>query len=660
MGQLTIALPVYKKVTFLYMCAILTSEGKKRVKTPVSLILAVLLVAAIVSAANVTLTPTTIYETTSAWETIDINNYKGSSVIDEVEVETTTLPITAAESYTGWTKVQDSDSALWKDGSIETNVKSAVFEFKVTAPNVTASTNETVTISLDSSSTAYTITILNDASPPAITNIKPDDYAKANNPSQSISATIIDAETSVTSATYTWNDCGNGTDTTITLTKSGDTYASTADFSGYDEGEKACYTFTATNAPGETATETGELLFDGTAPDVTLTAPTAFATESTTFKFTATDNIAAVLSCVLKLDSTELGTYNATNGTEKSTTLDLSSFSEGSYTASVTCADGVGLTDTHALAIILDTAPPVITLAYNPFILRTQTDTFTATVTDTIGLASVNATFDGEDVALTQSGDDYDGDISSDTLGTKTLEITATDDVGHTTTETKTITVVPNHQLTLALSPSTTTEDATVTASGDLTTDGNVTENDVTVNTPSGDFTIELDENNEYSISFSAPSPGTYTVTTEYTEDGYTYTADATLTVSNPTSSQSSRRDGSNGYDSSWSGAASYVKPDEPPADTSSNDNNAVIPDQPAEQPSTPPPTDYVPLPPEPPRDALTPKGTGIFDLGKNIKWLALLIALALIVGMGIYAYKKRPKDDSGIDWNGYFKGDGA
>ncbi len=622
-------------------------------KSPAGLLFAALLAIAIVSAANVTISPTAIYETTTAWETVDISNYKGTSVINEVEVETTTLPITDSESYLGWTKVQDADSVLWKDGSIETNVKSSVFEFKVTAPNVSADTTEIVKVSLNSIAKTYNITILNDASPPDITNIKPENYARANNPAQSVSATIIDEETSVSTTSYKWSDC-SGEDTTIILTKSNNTYAGTADFTGYDEGEKACYTFTATNAPGETATKTGELLFDGTPPNVTIISPTTFATESTTFSFTASDNIATVLTCVLKLDSTELGTYNANNGSTKTATIDLSNFSEGSYTWSVTCEDGVGLTATHAQAILLDTQPPAITLAYNPFLLRTRTNNFIATIIDAIGLASVNSTFEGNDVALSQSGNAYTGSISSNTLGTKTLEVKAVDGVGHSTTETKTITVVPNHQITLTLNPSTTTEGTAVIASGTLTTDGNVTEDDVAVKTPSGDFTVELDENNAYSIPFSAPNPGTYTVTTEYTEDGYTYKAEATLLVQSP---NAQRIEGTSGIGAEAWRTSGYVKPDDPLPTTSSDSNNAVIPDEPIEQPTAPPPAEYEPLPPEAPRDALIPKTTGIFTLSKGIKWLALLLALALIAGLGVYAYKKRPKDDSGIDWNGYFKG---
>ena len=620
-------------------------------RTPVSLLFAVLLATAIVSAANVTLTPSSIYETTSVWETIDVNNYKGSSIISEVKAETTILPIIDAESYTGLTKVQDSDSVTWKDGSIETNVKSAVFEFKVTAPNVSADTTESVTISLDSAGKKYNITILNDPTPPNISNVQPNNYAKANNPAQTVSATAIDAETSVSAVTYTWNNCENGTDTTITLTKSGDTYTGIADFTGYDEGEKACYTITATNAPGETATKTGELQFDGTAPAVSVSAPTTFATEKTTFSFTATDNIATKLGCVLKLDSTELGQYNATNGIETSETLDLSNFSEGSYTWSVTCADGVGLTATHAQAIILDTKPPVITIAYNTSLPRTQTQTITATIKDTIGLANVTATFNGNDIALTQSGNDYTGSISADTLGTKTFEIKAVDNVGHNSSETKTITIVPNHHVTLTLAPSTTTAGTTVIASGTLTKDGNTTVNDVTIKTPDKEFMVELDENNAYSIPFSAPDPGTYVVTTEYTEDGYTYKVESTLTVQSP---NQQRLEATSGIGAEAWRTSGYVKPHE----ANSGGSNAVVPDEPVQNaPEPAPKPEYVPLPAEEPRSALTPKATGVFTLKKGINWLAPLLALALIAGIGIFAYRKRPKDDSGIDWEGYFKG---
>jgi len=615
-------------------------------------LLLVLLLATAAYAASVTVTPATVYETTTAWETLDVNNYKGSSIITKVKVDSPTLPITDAENYTGWTTTKTASSAEWKDGSIETNVKDAAFEFKVSAPNVTADSTAAITVSLDAASTILNITILNDASPPAISGVKPSGYAKANNAAQAVSATIKDTETSVASATYTWNNCLGGADTIVTLTKSGDLFSSTADFSTYDEEMKACYKFTAKNAPGETATLTGELIFDGTAPTVTINGPTTFATETTTFLFNASDNLATVLSCEVSLESTSVGAVNVSNGTTGSLTADLSSFTEGSHTWTVTCTDGVGLTASKSQAILLDKLPPTITLDYNAFMPRTIAKAFKATVVDTIGLASVNASFESSSVALTKTGDEYTGSVSSDTLGTKTLTVQAKDDAGHVTTKTVTITVVPNHILTLDLSPSSSTPGETITASGTLTPDGTAAVTKVTVKTPSGDDLVDL-VSGAYSTTFTAPSAGTYVITTEYTEGGYTYKAEKTLTVTDSGSPQQQTSYKSGIGAEAWR-ISGYVKPDEP---TSSTDSNAVVPDQPVEQPSAPPQQTYEPLPPEEPREAIMPKGTGVFDLAGTIKWISLLLALALLIAIGTYAYKKHgQKEDGGIDWDAYFK----
>ena len=616
-----------------------------RVKTPVLVIL--LLLAVAVQAVNTTLTPATIYETTKQWETLDVNNYQGNSIITEVSVSSPSLAITDAETYLGWTTDFDASSAEWTDGMLATNARSAVFEFQVSAPNVTADTIATVTASLGSSTTLFNITILNDPTPPSITEIRPYGYAKANNPSQSVSANATDAETSIASVSYEWNDCNGGASNTITLLNVNGTYNGAADFSAYDEGEKACYTFTARNTAGETATLNGELLFDGTPPSATIISPTAFATENTVFVFTASDNIAAGLSCQLELDSTMLGITNVTNGTTANVTYNLSIFEQGSHTWSITCTDGVGLEATHAQAIILDTMPPVMISTIPSSIPRNQPTSFSAKVTDNIGLASVTASFDGNDVNMSQNGDDYSGTISSSELGTETLTIEATDDAGHTTTETKTITIVPNHQLTLTLSDITTTPGHQITASGTLTPDGNLTENNITIRTPTEDYTVALG-NNAYSVTFNAPDAGTYVITAEYTENGHTYTAQATLNVRSP---GQSAQDYSHGYESSWSGGESYVAPE----DSSEPQQESEPVPETEQAPAPEPETEYVPLPPEEPRESFAPKSTGVFSLGKTIKWLSLLMALGLILGLAAYTYSKRPKKEEPLNWDGYF-----
>jgi len=618
-------------------------------------LLAILLLVSLAQAATVTLAPTSIYETTINWETLDINNYQGSSVITNVKVSSPSLTITDAKTYSGWTKTQDSSTAEWSSGSIETNVQSALFEFEVSAPNITADTTATLTLSLDSTNTNMNITILNDATPPNITNIIPTGYARANNPAQGVSATITDSETGVASATYSWNDC-SGSSTTKILTPSNTTYSTITNFTAYDEGATACYTFTANNNAGETATATGQLLFDGTAPSVTISAPTTFATETTDFSFTATDNLATTLACTLQLDSNTLTTVNATNGTLTTVTQDLSNYTEGNRTWSVTCADGVGLTATHAQAIVLDTQAPAVTVDTSA-ILRTQQTTVTTTVTDTSsGVVSVSATWDGNPVNLTQNGNDYQASITSSVLGVKQLVITAIDNAGHTTTHNQNVTTVPNHQLTLTLSPSSVNPGETVTASGTLTSDGNVTSNTITINTQSQNITVNL-TSNSYSTTFTAPSGGTYTITAEYTDGGFTYIVQGTLSVSTP-QQQNFGGSSSSGYDSTWGGGSGYVKPSET---ETGGGSNAVVPDEPVQEETTPPPApepgNYDPIPAEEPRQALTPQATGVFGLGDTIKWVSILLALALIGGLGAYAfYNNKKKEEGGLNWDGYFK----
>jgi len=616
-------------------------------RTP-AIVLAVLLAVVVVTAANVTLAPTSIYETNTVWETIDINNYQSNSLILEVEVNSPTLPVTDAKDYSGWTMSYDSDSALWEDGTIETNVQSALFEFEVSAPNVTADTNATITVSLDSSPTAYIITILNDATPPDITNITPIGYAMANNPTQLVSAAITDDETGVSDASYTFNDC-SGADTSVGLTKVSNIYSGTANFSSYDEGEKACYTISATNNAGETGTVSGELLFDGTPPSVTIISPTTYATESTTFTFNATDNIATLLTCTIELDNNNIATIIATNNTLTTSTQDLTNATQGSTTWSVTCADGVGLTATHSTAIIVDTEAPLVVFDSSSAILRTQPTTIEFTVTDVVSVATVDATYNGIPVNLTKSGNQYSTIISSNTLGTDNFVITATDDAGHVTTYTEPITTVPNHQLTLDISPSSASPEATITATITLTTDGNVSSTTATLLVPGGNATLDLSSGAD-TATFTAPDSGAHTITVEYTEAGHTYTAQATLTITSSSSSESQSYSSGQGFDAwRYNGG---IKPE----DDTSGGSNAVVPDEPVQEETAPEElANYEPLPAEEPREAFTPKATGVFNLGGTIKWLSILLAIGLLAGIGIYSYNKRKPED-GVNWDGYFK----
>lgn len=615
-------------------------------------LLILLLLATAVYAANVTITPATVYETTKEWQTLSVNNYKGTSAISKVTITSPSLLITDAENYLGWTTTQDANSAAWKDGSIGSNIKNAAFEFEVSAPAVSGNTTVNVTVSLDSTTRILAIKIIDDSTPPVVSDVTPNDYARANNNAQPISVNVTDAETSVANVTYSYNNCIGGPDITVSLAKAGDLYTGTADFSAFDEGMKACYKITAKNLPGETAIVNGTLQFDGTPPVVAIISPTNFTTEATTFVYSATDNIAAILSCELKFDTTSLGTVNLTNGTTASIAKNLTGFDEGSQTWKVTCTDGVGLSSTQSQTVLLDTQPPNIALNTS-MILRTVSNSFTATITDTVGISSVDATFDGSPVDLAKSGDKYTGSINSSTLGNKLLVVEATDNVGRVSTKTINVTVVPNHVLTLSLSSAHANPGDTITASGTLNPDGNTTVDKVTVKALNNSNLVSI-SSGTYSTAFTAPDTGSYVISAEFIEGGYTYKATAILSVTEPGQTQQ-QLDNGNGIGADAWRTSGYVKPDEQPQDDNDNSNQQTetTEDSPA------PETAYVPLPPEAPRSAYTPNATGVFNLGKTAKWLSLLLAAGLLVGIGAYAWgKRKPKEDDGIDWGAYFKQD--
>jgi hypothetical protein len=212
--------------------------------------------------------------------------------------------------------------------------------------------------------------------------------------------------------------------------------------------------------------------------------------------------------------------------------------------------------------------------------------------------------------------------------------------------------------LTLHLSPSSVTPGTTVTASGTVTADGNSSVSAVILQTPSGSHTVDL-INNDFSTTFVAPDIGSYDIVVEFVESGHTYRAQATLSVQTDAQNQPQTY-GSHGWDSNWQGGSGYVQPDDAPVPSSDNANQQTEPEAQATVPEQAPAYEPLQQVPQPPREAFVPSTTGLFKLGQSIKWLALLAAFVVVVGLAAYAFKRKPKDDSGIDWDGYFKGNGA
>lgn len=618
-----------------------------------SVILALILAAIAVNAANVTLAPLQVYETTTVWESIDINNYGGSSVVSSVSVFSPNLTLQNAKNYTGWSSNSNGNTASWSGGTVETNVRSALFEFQVTAPKVSQNQTVPLTITIDANPSPYTLTILNDGTPPNVTSVSPSQYARANNSNQIINLTVIDEETDVDTVTYSWNNCANGSSTDVVLARTNSTWQGTANFAGFSEGQTVCYTINATNRGGESRIITGQLQFDGTPPTVAIVSPTTYATGSTTFVFNATDNIASQLSCVVKFDTTNLSTVSAASGAHTSSTENLSGFSQGNHAWSVECADGVGLIANAVQSVVLDLAAPQLTNNIPSTIPRNVANQFTIVVNDATPTV-VNATFDGSNVILTQNGNNHSGFISSAALGVKTLTIFAQDSVGNVVTQTVNVTVVPNHQLTLSLTPSTVDLGDSVTAEGTLIKDGVSTESTVTVTTPNGDVSTSL-SNDAYSVQFSANTAGTHTIVAKFVENGHTYTAQATLQVNNPSAQSSDNEHGySNGIGAdAWRTSGYAVQKAEP------EEGNSEQIEESSEEAPKETVGKYYPVEPDTPRRAVTPQATGIFGLGKALNWLVPLLAIIGLLCLGAYAYYKRPRGNKkgGMDWDGYFDG---
>jgi hypothetical protein len=233
------------------------------------------------------------------------------------------------------------------------------------------------------------------------------------------------------------------------------------------------------------------------------------------------------------------------------------------------------------------------------------------------------------------------------------LIVEATDNVGHSVTKTINVTIVPNHILTLRLSSANANPGDTITASGGLNPDGNTTVDKVTIKALNNSNLVSI-SGGTYSTAFTAPEAGSYIISAEFTEGGHTYKATATLSVTEPGQSQQ-QLDNGNGIGADAWRTSGHVKPDEQPE--SNEDTNQQTAEPETESPA--PETDYVPLPPQESRSAFTPRATGMFNVGKAIKWLSLLIAAGLLVGVGTYAWNKRkPKEEDGIDWGAYFKQD--
>ena len=232
----------------------------------------------------------------------------------------------------------------------------------------------------------------------------------------------------------------------------------------------------ATDAAGNTVTNTGTVIIDTTAPTVAINDLT---TNDTTPELTGTVNDPNAV-VVVTIDGND---YTATNNGDGTWTLAdnvVATLAEGSYPTSVSATDPAGNTVTNTGTVVIDTTAP--TVAINNLTTNDTTPELTGTVNDPNAVVVV--TIDGNDYTATNNGDGTwtlaDNVVTTLAEGSYPTSVSATDAAGNTVTNTGTV-VIDTTAPTVAIN--------------DLITNDTTPELTGTVNDPNAVVVVTIDGN---------------------------------------------------------------------------------------------------------------------------------------------------------------------
>ncbi|KHT44528.1 hypothetical protein RJ41_16790 [Alteromonas marina] len=193
----------------------------------------------------------------------------------------------------------------------------------------------------------------------------------------------------------------------------------------------------ATDAAGNTVTNTGTVVIDTTAPTVAINDLT---TNDTTPELTGTVNDPNAV-VVVTIDGNGYTATNNGNGTWTLADNVVATLAEGSYPTSVSATDAAGNTVTNTDTVIIDTTAP--TVAINDLTTNDTTPELTGTVNDPNAVVVV--TIDGNDYTATNNGDGTwtlaDNIVALLAEGNYTAVVTATDAVGNSNSASGTVVI---------------------------------------------------------------------------------------------------------------------------------------------------------------------------------------------------------------------------
>ncbi len=193
----------------------------------------------------------------------------------------------------------------------------------------------------------------------------------------------------------------------------------------------------ATDAAGNTVTNSGTVVIDTTAPTVAINDLT---TNDTTPELTGTVNDPNAI-VVVTIDGNDYTATNNGNGTWTLADDVVATLAEGSYPTSVSATDAAGNTVTNSGTVVIDTTAP--TVGIDDLTTNDTTPELTGTVNDPNAVVVV--TIDGNDYTATNNGNGTwtlaDNIVALLAEGNYTATVTATDAVGNSDSATGSIVI---------------------------------------------------------------------------------------------------------------------------------------------------------------------------------------------------------------------------
>ncbi|BFM09179.1 Ig-like domain-containing protein [Halioxenophilus aromaticivorans] len=228
---------------------------------------------------------------------------------------------------------------------------------------------------------------------------------------------------------------------------------------------------TATDAAGNSATDSKTGDIDVTAPTVTVNDPGLGNDATPTISGTTNLPAGETVSIAVTDANGDAQTFNATVQPDGSYSADVpTDLAEGTYTVDVTATDAAGNSATDSTSGDLDITAPTVTVN-NPGLDNDATPTISGTTNlpagEMVSITVTDANGDAQTFAATVQPDgSYAADVPSDLAeGNYTVEVTATDAAGNSSSATGTGEVDTTNPL-LLIDDITSTNDTTPTISG--------------------------------------------------------------------------------------------------------------------------------------------------------------------------------------------------